>query len=191
MSAGRSRLAASIALLVTVPALAYTVALLLGLEDPSWAYWPRGLMHLGELAAVVALALSGAPGRGRLAMAGIGAAGLGCLVLAVAEVLIETSQGLGNALFGLGPTLVGVGLVLAGIAVVRNEMWTGWQRYVPVTLGIYVFVVLTPVLIASGGPPAVASLLALTGWEVLWLLVAIGVLTETTAARRQPAPAMA
>jgi hypothetical protein len=186
----QSRTAALIAAVITGLAVVYTAALLLGLQDPSWAYLPRGLIHLGELAAVVALALSGAAGSSRLARTGLGAAGLGQLLLVVAEIVTESSPGVSDTLFGIAPPLVGLGLVLAGIAVIRTKLWS-WRRYVPLTLGIYVFAVMTPVIIASGGPPAVPSLFALAGWDLLWALIAVSVLVETAGAvRRNAAPAV-
>ena len=184
-----SRTAALIAVLITGLATAYALALLLGMQDPAWAYLPRGIIHLGELAAVVALALCGAAGAGRLAGIGLGAAGLGALMLAVAEVLTESSPGASGALFAVAPNLVGLGLILAGVAVIRTGRWTGWHRWIVLALGIYVFVVLTPVIIASGGPPAAASVAALTGWEILWVLVGVSVLAETAGARRSGATA--
>lgn len=141
-----SRTAASIAAGVTAVAVVYTVALLMGVNDPDWAYLARPIIHLGEFTAVVALGLSGAAGPGRLGRIGIGAAALGTLVLAVAEVVYESSSAVGEALFGVGPTLVGIGLILAGVAVVRTALWNGWQRYITLVLGIYIFVVMTPVL---------------------------------------------
>jgi hypothetical protein len=58
-------------------------------------------------------------------------------------------------------------------------------------LGIYVFVVMTPVIIVAGGPPAVPALGALLVWEVLWVLIAVAALTETAqAARRGTVPAV-
>jgi hypothetical protein len=184
-----TRAAASIAVVVTGLASAYTLALLLGMADPAWAYLARGIVHLGELAAVVALARCGAAGARPLATTGIGAAGLGAVLLAIAEVTTEGSPGASAALFAVAPILVGLGLVLAGIAVVRAGRWTGWRRWVVLALGIYVFAVLMPVIVASGGPPAVPSLAALLGWELLWLLIAASVLAETAGARRSTAPA--
>lgn len=184
-----ARVTASIAVLVTGLAAVYTLALLLGMDDPAWAYLPRGIIHLGELAAVVALALCGAAGAGPLAMIGLGAAGLGEILLAVAEVITGSSPGSSEALFTVAPSLAGLGLVLAGVAVVRAGRWTGWRRWVVLALGIYVFVVLTPVIIASGGPPAVPSVVALAGWELLWVLVGISVLAEPAGVRRSTTPA--
>lgn len=185
----QSRAAAWTAGLIASLATVYTLAVLLGLKDPEWAYLARGLVHLGELAALVALALCGAAATGWLARSGLGAAGVGLLLLAVAEVITHRNPSASDILFVIGPNLVGLGLILTGIAVIRTGRWTGWRRYVTLALGIYVFGVMTPVIIASGGPPADAALGALTGWEVLWAMIAVSVLAETAGARRSPAPA--
>ena len=102
------------------------------------------MIHLGELATFVALALSGAAGTGLLGRLGLGVAGLGALLLAVAEVITLSAPATSETLFAIAPNLVGLGLVLAGIAVVRTGRWTGWRRWVTLALGVYVFVVLTP-----------------------------------------------
>ena len=179
-----TRPAAWAAVLITGLAAVYTVALLFGMPDPGWAYLPRGIIHLGELAAIVALALCGAAGTGLLARLGLGLAGLGELMLAVAEVLTESAPGASDTLFAIAPNLVGLGLILTGVAVIRAGRWTGWRRYVTLALGVYVFAVLTPVIIATGGPPAVPAVAALAVWEVLWALIAVAVLSETAAGVR-------
>lgn len=184
-----ARGAAAVAAALTGLATLYTLALLAGMPDPAWAHLPRGLIHVGELAAVVALALCGAAGTGWLGRVGLGLAGLGAALLAVAEVLTGTSPGVSETLFGIAPILVGLGLLLAGVAVVRSGVWTGWRRWVVLGLGVFVFAVLTPVLIAAGGPPAPGALWALAGWEALWVLVAVAVLVETAGASRGLAPA--
>ena len=61
-----ARTVAGVAAVITGLAVVYTLALLLGMPDPDWAYLPRGLIHLGELATFVALGLSGAAGTGLL-----------------------------------------------------------------------------------------------------------------------------
>jgi len=158
---------------------AYIVGQLLGMPDPDWAYLPRGLIHLGELAIFVALGLSGAAGTGLLGKVGLGVGGLGSLLLAVAEVTTLSAHATSETLFAIAPDLVGIGLVLTGIAVVRTGRWTGWRRWVTLALGVYVFAVLTPVIIAAGGPPAYAAVAGLLGWQVLWVLIAVAVLVET------------
>jgi hypothetical protein len=96
-----------------------------------------------------------------------------------------------DTLFAVAPNLVGLGLVLAGIAVLRTGRWTGWRRYVAFALGIYVFVVVTPVIIVAGGPPAVPAIGALLVWEVLWVLLAVVLLRETAKeAQRGTVPAV-
>jgi hypothetical protein len=178
----RVRTTALIAAVVTGAAVVYTLALVLGLPDPVWAPVLRAVLHLGELAALVGLALCGAAGRGAAARWGFGLAATGQVLLAVAEVLIGSAPDLGGALFGAGPLLVGLGLVLVGIGVLRTGVWRGWRRGVPLALGTYVFVLMTPVLVASGGPPAVPALWALAGWDVLWFLVGWDVLWFLVAA---------
>lgn len=184
-----ARGAAAVAAVLTGLATVYPLALLAGMPDPGWAYLPRGLIHVGELAAVVAVALCGAAGAGWLGPVGLGLAGLGAALLAVAEVLTEAGRGVSDTLFTIAPNLVGLGLLLAGAAVVRSGVWAGWRRWVVLGLGVFVFAVMTPVLIASGGPPAPGALWALAGWEVLWVLVAAAVLVETAGASREVATA--
>jgi hypothetical protein len=182
-----ARPVAGIAALITGLAVVYTVGLLLGMPDPDWAYLPRGIIHLGELAAVVALALSGAAGTGLLGRLGLGLACLGELMLAVAEVITLSAPGTSETLFAIAPNLVGLGLILTGIAVIRAGRFTGWRRYVTLALGIYIFVVLTPVIIAAGGPPALPAIAGLLVWQVLWVLIAVAVLVETVRQAR-PVP---
>jgi hypothetical protein len=184
-----ARTVACVAAVITGLAVVYTVALLLGMPDPDWAYLGRGVIHLGELATFVALGLSGAAGTGLLGRLGIGVGVLGALLLAVAEVITLSAPATSETLFAIAPDLVGLGLVLAGVAVVRTGRWTGWRRWVTLALGGYVFAVLTPVIIAAGGPPAYAAIAGLLVWQVLWVLIAVAVLVEAErpALSRQPA----
>lgn len=174
---------------VTGVAVVYLVGLLLGMPDPEWAYLGRGLIHLGELAIVVALGLSGAAGTGLLGRLGLGLGVLGALVLAVGEVITLSAPATSETLFAIAPVLVGLGLVLAGTAVVRTARWAGWRRWVTLGLGVYVFAVLFPLVIASGGPPAPAALAGLLGWQVLWVLIAVAVLVEARRPAFSPQPA--
>ncbi len=115
---------------------------------------------------------------------------LGALLLAVAEPL-GLDSGWATPCSRSRPNLIGLGLILAGIAVLRTGLWTGWQRWVPLVLGIYVFVPMTPLIIVSGGPPAPLGLVGLLGWEILWVLAAAAVLTASMADLRRPAPVTA
>lgn len=184
-----ARLVAGIAAVITGLAVVYIVGLLLGMPDPDWAYLARGVVHLGELAAVVAVGLSGAAGTGLLGRLGLGLTLLGELMFAVAEVTTLSAHGTSETLFAIAPNLVGLGLILAGIAVIRTGIWTGWRRWVTLALGVYVFAVLTPLIITTGGPPAYTAIAGLLVWQVLWVLIAVAVLVETgrPALSRQPA----
>jgi hypothetical protein len=184
-----ARALALVGALVAGLSTAYIGGQLLGMPDPDWAYLPRGLIHLGELAIFVALGLSGAAGTGALGRVGIGLGVLGALVLAVAEVLTLSAPVTSETLFAIAPNLVGLGLILAGIAVVRNGLWTGWRRWVTLALGVYVFGVMTPLIITSGGPPAPPALAGLLGWQVLWVLIAVAVLVEAERPALSPQPA--
>jgi hypothetical protein len=185
-----SRATAATGLVIVGIATAYIVALLLGMPDPDWAYLARAIIHLGELAAVVAVTLAGAAGTGWLGRAGAGVAGLGLVLMAIAEAITVSGPDLSTTLFMIAPNLVGLGLILVGIAVIRTSRLTGWRRYPVLVLGVYVFVVMTPLIIISGGPPAPLGLVALAGWEVLFALIAVSVLVETATERRGAAPAL-
>jgi hypothetical protein len=171
-----------IALLITPTAVLYTAGSALSRWEPSLGWLFQSVIHVGELLAVVALARSAAAGSGPAARIGLGAAILGQVTLASAELIWPNSPDLGDVLFSIGPVLTGVGLAVAGISVLRAGRWTGWHRFTPVAVGGYVFVVMIPVLIGSGGTPAPAALWAIAGWDVLWTLVAVSALTRTATA---------
>lgn len=156
--------------------------------EPSWGYLAQAVIHIGELAGVLALLWCGAAGAGALARIGIGAAVVGQVLLVVAELTYPSAPADGDPLFSVGPLLSGLGLILAGIAVLRAGRWTGWPRFVPLTLGIYVPVIMIPAIIVSGGPPASGALVALAVWDVLWLLLGVGVLTRTARVASAGAP---
>ncbi|MBA2470715.1 MAG: hypothetical protein DLM61_12010 [Pseudonocardiales bacterium] len=88
-------------------------------------------IHLGELAGVIALALSGAAVNGWLARIGLGAAMLGQLLLVAAELIYPSSPAIGDQMFNIGPPLSAIGLLLAGVAVIRARRWGSWHRFMP------------------------------------------------------------
>ncbi len=181
------RLARTLALICVVVTAVGIVMILITIFtewDPTWEFYFRALLHLSELAGVVALALCGATRSDWLSRIGLGIAMVGLVLTSLAEAVSPTSESFADALFSFAPTLTGVGMVLAGIAVLRARRWAGWHRFVPIAVGVYVFVALTPALIVSGGPPATAALWALLGFEVLWLLLGAAVLTSATVTAR-------
>ena len=171
-----SRTAAIVCIAITACAVLYAAAVALTGWEPSLGYLAQAVIHLGELAAVIALALSSAAGNGWLARIGLGAAMLGQVLLVAAELIHPSSPDIGDQMFNVGPPLSAIGLLLAGVAVIRSRRWTSWHRFTPLVAGAYVFVVLIPVLIVSGAPPAPSAVWAIAGWEVCWMLIGISVL---------------
>jgi hypothetical protein len=176
------RSAALICVLITTCAAVYAAGVAITGWNPSFGYIAQATIHLGELAGVIALALSGAAGRGWLARIGLGAAILGQLLLSAAELIYPANENVGDQLFNIAPPLSAIGLVLTGIAVLRTATWKGWHRFTPLILGLYVFVVMTPTLIAAGGPPAAAAVWAIAGWEICWVLLGASSIINTPVA---------
>lgn len=182
--------ACAAALLITGFAVVYAVGSAVAGWAPSSSWLIQAIIHLGELSAVAALAFSDAGGRSRVARAGLAVAIVGQLVIAVAEVIWPSNPDLGDALFGVSPILTGAGLITAGVAVIRAGVRTGAPRFLPLTLGLSTIVVLIPVMVGSGGPPAPLALWTIAGWDLLWLLLSASVLGRTRAALgRGPATA--
>lgn len=130
------------------------------------------------LIGLVGLWRSGAAGRGRLGRAGLGTAVAALGVLVAAELVIRVRPDLAEPMFAVAEPLLGVGMVLAGIAVVRARRWFGWRRFAPLGCGLYVLVIVLPVFALSGGP----NFVAITGQNLCWLALGVGLWTVTSAA---------
>jgi ABC-type transport system involved in multi-copper enzyme maturation permease subunit len=128
-----------------------------------------------------ALALSDAGGHGRVARVGLASAIVGQLIIAAAEVIWPSNRDLGDVLFSVSPILTGAGLVTAGVAIICAGVWARPSRFLPLTLGLYTILVLTPVMIASGGPPAPLALWTIGGWDMLWFVLSASLLRFTPA----------
>ena len=170
-----ARTAALVCMIGTGLAVLYAAAGALAGWEPSYGFVLQGVIHVAELAGVIALVLSGAAGPGWLGRTGLGAAVLGQVVLVVAELVYPGDPDLGDQLFGVGPVLSALGMVAAGVAVLRAGTWTGWHRFTPLAVGLWSIVVLTPALVVSGGPPAPVALWAIAGWDLTWLLLGVAV----------------
>ena len=174
-----TRISALIAVPVTAIAVLYAAASAAFSWEPSLGWLIQALIHIGELAAVVALASSGAVGASRPGRTGLAVAAAGQIVLAVAEVVWPRQPDLGNVLFGIAPILTGAGLITAGITLVRTDR----GRWLPLALGVYTLAVFVPVEIATGGPPATLALASIAVWDVLWLMLALSVLSPAPVRR--------
>ena len=131
------------------------------------------VQHLGLLAGLFALWWSGAAGStrlGRIGHAGAVAGVMGWIITEVAAITARhdtddtTLAGLLAVSYGLFSLLIGVGLILEGIAVLRARVWDGWRRWLPLALGIWVFVPLMPAM----GLPVESAEAAMAGWMLLF-----------------------
>lgn len=129
--------------------------------------------HWGLVLTLVALALSSAVGRGRIARAGAWVAVGGMVMLTFAELLSmryanmdneAANAGLIGTSYGVSCTVTGMGMLAAGAGVVRAGVWSGWHRWVPLAIGITVFAVVTPGMF--GG--FVIARLAIGFWMLLF-----------------------
>jgi len=127
------------------------------------------IQHIGLLAGLYGLWRSGAVGTSGLGRSGAWGAIVGMGLLTVTELLaISGSDSVRpsartdmiGSLYGIATFLIGGTLIVAGIAVIRTGQWQGWRRVLPLILGVYVFVPLTPALFAS----YVLARLAVGGW---------------------------
>ena len=147
--------------------------------------------HFGLVLALVALALSGAVGNGRLGRGGAWTAVIGMVALTFSELLAvryadwntdTANAGLMGTSYGISVTVIGLGMLAAGIGVLRAGVWHGWRRWTPLAIGIATFAVVTPGMF--GG--FVIARLAIGSW--LLLLAALGWSLYVESRRFLPAP---
>jgi hypothetical protein len=146
------------------------------------------VQHVGLAVLLAALWTSGAAGRSGLGRIGVGGSVLAMLGLAAVEV---AAIGARDSLYpsprtdtldtwyGVTSIAIGVFLVVTGIAVLRAKVWSEWQRYLPLALGIYVFLPLTPGIFG----PFVVARLVIAGWMVLFALLGLTLLRRAAGTR--------
>lgn len=134
------------------------------------------VQHVGLILGLLALPASGALGRARYGRLGLRVALAGMFLLTLAELwAIAMAEALAGSpqvapldnTYGIASTLAGIGLIAAGVAALRDGAWTGWRRYLPLALGVYVFVPMFPAMFG----PFLAARLAITGWMLLFALL--------------------
>jgi len=131
------------------------------------------VQHIGLVAGLLALWWSGAVGPSRLGRFGHYAA-VACMIgFAVTELAaipaatdsMDTSRvGVLEAMYGIFSMLLGAALIAEGIAVARAGAWRGWRRWVPLALGVWVFMPMTPALALS----FTGARYAIAGWMLLF-----------------------
>lgn len=150
----------------------------LGSEPIAWHSVLLAVLHIGQIAAAIALWRTGLAGTGGLARVGLVLWLIGGVLYSVGELLYITTHPMTDAVFGIASLASGVGPILAGVAVLRAGRWIGVARFLPLAIGVYMFVVLTPVLFATS-----FGLLAIAGWNVLWLLLGLALYARARASR--------
>lgn len=135
----------------------------------------QALMALG----IVALARSGVAGRGRQARAGAYLAVVGYAITIPGELVLAfvatdlSDSGRASAassVFGIGVLLAAVGLILFGSAALRAAVWPKCWAALPVVLGVFQLLVVTPVAMAAGFA-SVAAFVAITVQDLLLALL--------------------
>jgi hypothetical protein len=146
--------------------------------------------HLGLVTVLVGLASSGASGAGKVARGAAWVAVVGTTMLALMELVAAlrfgdweskvAGEGAMGAGYGVSTNLIGIGLVIAGIGVARARVWTGWARFIPLTLGLMHFVVVTPCLFSGN---FVAGRLGIGSWMVVFGALGLALVRYSDAAR--------
>lgn len=135
--------------------------------------------HLGLVAGLLGLGLLARPVATRATHAGLGLAVAGMVGLTAMEavvafvgvgITVDSSRGqLLGSLYGVASMMIGLGLMVAGVGLARRPVFPGRARWLPLALGVWVFVPMTPALFA----PMVWGRLAIIGWMLLF--AALGV----------------
>jgi hypothetical protein len=181
---GQSVSVPTLALISAAAAAAFFVDALLGMAIPALAYdappvwWDavlRAVLHLGQLAAAIAVSRAGLAGNWIYARIGLVLWILGSIAFAVGELVYLVARGPSDMVFQVGSVAMLVGMVMAGVGVLRARRWTGPGRFLPLITGLYI-VPLTMAIITTD-----AALAALAGYSVLWLLLGLSLYFVTRA----------
>jgi hypothetical protein len=147
--------------------------------------------HFGLVLALVALAMSGALGKGPLWGGGAWTAVVGMVALTFSELLAmryaDWSNDTANAGFmgtsyGISVTVIGLGMLIAGFGVLRAGVWRSWRRWTPLAIAVATFAVVTPGMFSG----FVIARLAIGFW--LLLFAALGWSLYVEPRRFIPAP---
>ncbi len=146
------------------------------------------VQHCGLLAGQWGLWSSAAAGRSRLTSWGHVIAFAGLVLLTVTELVAVTAADdpypssttdVLDMLYGVSTIAVGVGLLIVGLAVLRHGAWTGWRRWVPLAISVWVFIPLTPAIVAGFVP----ARLGIIGWMLLYAALGWALAYPRSAAR--------
>lgn len=82
-----------------------------------------------------------------------------------------------GAVYGVVTVIIGAGLVALGVSVLRSRVLSGWRRWVPLSLGVWVFFPMLPGIALS----FLAARLTIVGWMLLFATLG-WILTKTEGA---------
>ncbi|MCX6402263.1 MAG: hypothetical protein NTX33_20300 [Propionibacteriales bacterium] len=138
------------------------------------------LTHVLTLLGAVGLARSGVAGTTRAARVGtrLAVAGMALLIpceLAFAFFASSTDSDTGpmvaSTAIGIASMVAGAGFVVVGLAVLRAKIWLAPARYLPLLVGAWVFVGMTPLILADGR----LFFVGIGTWNALLLALGAGV----------------
>jgi hypothetical protein len=117
------------------------------------------LTHVLTLLGALGLARSGVVGTSRSGRLGSRLAVVGMAALIPCELAFipfasstesDTGPMVANSAIGVASLVAAAGFVIAGVAVLRAGTWTGPARVLPLLTGVWVVLVMTPLIIADG-----------------------------------------
>ena len=120
------------------------------------------LVDLGVALGIAAVAAATPIALGRLRTPIVVLTVAASLAMVVAEAALRVDFATGTAAYGVVGPLQALGLIAMGVGIVRAGRWTSWRRFAVLAWGLYVPLVMVPLLAASGG----TSLVALGGYHL-------------------------
>ena len=148
------------------------------------------VQHLGLIAGVQALWAAGWAGQGRLARTGLWLTQAGLVVLTITEAYAVRAAesaypgphtGTLDVLYGSSTIASGIGFVLLGLAVLRAGVATDAARWLPLVMGVWVFVPMTPAIMLGHVP----ARLSITAWMLLFAALGYALLRPLRAGDRR------
>ena len=148
------------------------------------------LLRVGLILGLLGLWWSGAVPKTRGARFGQYAALVMMAVLTVTEglaVSVERSPLDGTppvfgVIYGAYTILLAAALLAEGLGVTQGGVWQGWQRWLPLSLGVWLLIVVLPALALSFD----AARWAMSAWLLLFALLGFRLTRETGSAPEQP-----
>jgi hypothetical protein len=106
------------------------------------------------------------------------------VAITAADSPVDTGRGaLVGGLYGVPMLLLGLGMVIAGVGASRVRLFGGADRWLPLALGVYVFVVLFPAVFG----PMVAGRIAIGVWLLGFAALGLAIRRPTQSSAAPPA----